>query len=311
MNEAHQLLQKINWFLKPISEFILYLFTTKSGFIFLLLFLVLFLFFIIHNKLKDRKLAYISAKNQNKVPFSDFLIIIFEELSKIFAKIVANITILIVTLFLMLAIVGLSTTFSTIDTFISNNEKIKEMKLVVKNLNQRYKVAKVEILDYNKFLDSTKLKITFFDYASNGYVPENQEINLSGNEIYINTFVMNFDYIFVENGEEINIALPYMIFTEKMTQEEGILLNVADSTGVPYVFNRNSDNLYGISTEKYNERLKEIVEMMNDEKKAKEAGVRSFYVSAPHFVKILNKGQTFIIWIEQTGGLVIKEEEEW
>ena len=55
----------------------------------------------------------------------------------------------------------------------------------------------------------------------------------------------------------------------------------------------------------------EILEYMNDEDKARQAGIRSFYTTAPNFVKALSKGQTFIIWIEQTGGLVIKQEEDW
>ncbi len=70
-------------------------------------------------------------------------------------------------------------------------------------------------------------------------------------------------------------------------------------------------NLYGLDIDTYNERMKEILVYMNDKEKAREAGIRSFYSTAPNFVKALRKGQTFIIWIEQTGGLVIKQEEDW
>ncbi|MBN2894256.1 MAG: hypothetical protein JXL97_20460 [Bacteroidales bacterium] len=311
MNEAYELLQKINWFLKPVSKFIIFLFTTKLGLTLLLVFFVLVVLLMIYNKLIDRRLVYRAATNENKIPFKDFVIIILEELSKIITKVVSNITVLVVVLFLMLAIVGLSATFSTVDNFIANQNKIKEMKLVVKNLNQRYKVAKVEILDYDWQTDSTKMKISFFDYAQNGYLPDVQEIALAGHNIYFLTFVLNFDYSLIESGQEKNIAIPYLIFTEKMTQEQGIKLNVKDSSGMPFVFNRQADDLYGISVDTYNERMKEILLFMNDEDKAREAGIRSFYSTAPNFVKALRKGQTFIIWIEQTGGLVIKQEEDW
>jgi hypothetical protein len=311
MNEAYELLNNINWFLKPISEFIIFLFTTKLGLGILVLFLVLVVYFVLYNKLQDRKLAYQAVDDGSKIPIRDFIIIILEELSKLFSKILSNLTVLVVVLFLMLAIVGLSATLSTVDNFISNQQQIKELKLVVKNLNQRYKVAKVEVIDYDWRTDSTFMKVSFFDYAQNGYLPDEQEIALPGHEIYFLTYVMNFDYTMIESGQERNIALPYLIFSEKQKQEDGIKLNVKDSTGMPFVFTRQSDDLYGLTMETYNERMLEILSYMNDEDKAREAGIRSFYATAPSFVKALSKGQTFIIWIEQTGGLVIKQEEDW
>lgn len=311
MNEALELLQKINWFLKPISEFIIFLFTTKLGITLFVIFVFFIFLMAVGNKLRQRKLLTRAATNKTKLPIRDFFAILTEEIVSVFAKLVSNITILAVVLFLMLAIVGLSATFSTVDSFIANQQKIKEMKQVVKNLNQRYKVAKVEILDYDYRLDSTKMQISFYDYANNGYSPQNQIITLPGQNIYFSTFVMNFDYSIIEAGKEINIALPYLVFSEKMTQNDGIHLNVKDSSGVPLIFSRKKEDLYGINEQTYNENLKEIVSFMNDEEKAREAGIRSFYSSSPNFVKALRKGQVFIIWIEQTGGLVIKQEEEW
>ena len=311
MNEALELLHKLNWFLKPISEFIIFIFTTKLGISILIVSIILLIVMILYNKLQARKLAYQATDNSKKIPLRDFVIIVSEELSKIVTKIASNVTVLIVVLFLMLAIIGLSATFSTIDNFITNQEKIKELKLVVKNLNQRYKVAKVEIIDYDWRTDSTFMKVSFFDYAKNGYLPKEQEIALPGHQIYFVTYVLNFEYTLIERGQEKNIALPYLVFSEKMKQEDGIKLNVKDSTGMPFIFTRQPDDLYGITTETYNETMSEILEYMNDEEKARQAGVRSFYSTAPNFVKTLRKGQTFIIWIEQTGGLVIKQDEEW
>ncbi len=311
MNESLELLGKLNWFLKPISKIILFFFTSKLGFTLLILLIVFFFLILLMNRFRMRGLLNKAAGSQTKLLPRDFISILIEEVVSIFAKIISNITVLAVVLFLLFAIVGLSTTFSTVETYMQNQKKIKELRQVVKNLNQRYKVAKIEILDYDAKRNSTKLKISFYDYAQKGFAKQNQVLSLPGKKIYFLTHVINFDYSLIEAGEAKNIAIPYCIFSEKMKQEDGIMLNVADTSGIPFIFNRNEEDLYGINIDKYNEYMKEIMNYMTDEEVARQAGIRSSYVSAPSFVKVLRKGQTFIIWIEQTGGLVVKQEEDW
>ncbi len=309
MDKSLEILQKLNWFLKPVSDLILFLFTTKTGIILLVLSLLLFLWFSMYNKLKDRRLLYQSATGKAQVPLHEFMLIVIDETGKLFAKIISNITVLVVILFLMLAIVGLSTSIKVFNNYFTNQQKIKELTVVVKNLSQKYKVAKIEVLDFNPRKDSTSLKIKFYDYASNSYVPEDQIINLPGHDIYFLTYVMNFEYTEIENGENINIAIPYSIFSEKLAQNEGIKLNLQDNNGVPFIYHRDTADLYGISMNNYNAQMKEIVSYMNDADLARKAGIRSSYSAAPHYVKALRKGQTFVIWIEQTGGLIIKQDD--
>ncbi len=309
MDKSIEILEKINWFLKPVSDLIIFLFTNKLGIFILFLSIILIFIFIIYNRIRERKLLYSASTNSSKLPFKDLIFIISDEFTKFIAKIISNFTVIIVVIFIMLAIVGLSNTFTTIDNFLTNRKKIKELTLVLKNLNQRYKVAKVEIIDYDFMKDSTELKVKFYDYAKSNYVPNEQNIKLPGHDIYFLTYVMNFEYSLIENGKNINIALPYMIFSEKLTQKNGIRLKIKDKNGMPYVFHRDSNDLYGLSLDVYNDRMKEIISYMNNPELARKAGVRSFYSAAPHYVKALRSGQTFIIWIEQTGGLVIKQDE--
>jgi len=309
MDKSLEILQKLNWFLKPISDFILFLFTTKTGVFLLILSLVSFFAIILYNKLKQRSLLYKSVSSTSKVPITDFFAILAEELAKIFAKIISNLTVLVVVLFLMLAIVGLSNTFTTFNNYFTNQKEIKELSLVLKNLNQKYKVAKVEILEYSPRSDTTTFKIEFFDYASNNYVPQSQIITLPGHDIYFLTHVMNFAYSEIENGENINIAIPYQVFSEKVAQNNGIRLNMSDNDGVPYIFHRDSADLYGVQLNTYNQSMLQIAQYMNNPDLARQAGIRSSYSAAPHYVKALRRGQTFVIWIEQTGGLVIKQDD--
>ncbi len=311
MEDKLTILKEISNFLEPISKFILFIFTSKIGISILILFFLFYFFIVLINRIKERKLLLKTFKNNEKLPFKDFIFIFIEEISKFFGKIISNISSVFTVVLVLLAVVGLSATFSTFNTFFENQQKIKELKQVVKNLNQRYAVLKVEVLDYNQFTDSTKLKIGFYDYIENYSVPESQIVTLPGSNIYFQSLVMNFDYSLIEAGEAKNIAIPYLIFSEKLSQSNGIPLNVYDKNGVPFIFHRSQDDLYGISEENYYNRLNELIDLMNNPEKAKTQGVRSYYSSAPHFVKALQKGQTFIVWVEQTGGLTIKKEEEW
>ena len=59
----------------------------------------------------------------------------------------------------------------------------------------------------------------------------------------------------------------------------------------------------------YYSRLTEIADMMTNPEKARLEGVRSFYAAAPHFVNNIRKGQNIVVWVEQTGGLVLKKEK--
>jgi hypothetical protein len=105
--------------------------------------------------------------------------------------------------------------------------------------------------------------------------------------------------------------MPYKIFSEEVAKDDGIMLQTTDSLGVPYIFHRDDDEIYGIEKLSYYNRLKEFSEMMTDSEKARKEGVRSFYAAAPHFVNNISKGQKIIIWVEQTGGLVLKREQNF
>jgi len=307
MNENLILIEKINKFIKPLADLLLFLFTTQTGMLVLSFTFLLFLILKVANRVNQTKLLY-DASRHSGIPLAAFLRIVFEEIGSFAAKIFANITTLAVIVFLMLGIVTISFTINAVDNFFKNEQKIKELKQVVKNLNQNYKVAKVEITDYNLLGDTTKIKVSFYDYSKTNQITNVQQINLPGKDIYFVSLVMNFDYSLIETGRNINIALPFAVFTSKMKQEDAIKLNYADSLGIPLIFKRDTNDVYGINYTTYNDRLKEIVEFIDNPKKAKEAGIRSQYNAAPHFVKVITKGQTFYIIVEQTGGLVLKPE---
>ncbi|MBN1253327.1 MAG: hypothetical protein JXR51_10420 [Bacteroidales bacterium] len=311
MTETLEFLNSLNWFLQPFSKLIIFFFTTKFGIISLLTFLLLFIGFNAHNELKTRKLAYlaIGSYGGGNTPFLERLYIIGKVISNTFFKIISNVPTLLFVVIFLIFVVGLSSGIQTMDDFVKNQEKIKELKSIVKQLNQRYKVAEIKVLNYNLISNKTDLEIKFYDYAKQGYSNENQDISIQGNDIYFDAVILNFEYSEISSGTTKNIVLPYRIFSEKVPQENGISLNLKDENGIPLIFKRNENEIYGMESEKYKSGIKEIMSYLTDDKKAKMAGIRSIYGNAVH--KTMRKGETYTIWIEQTGGLVIKNAAQF
>ena len=94
-----------------------------------------------------------------------------------------------------------------------------------------------------------------------------------------------------------------------MPQENGISLNLRDKNGIPLIFKRQDKDIYGMDVGKYTQRVQEIMSYITDEKKARLAGIRSVYGNAVH--KRVRKGEKLTIWVEQTGGLVLKKAAQF
>jgi len=310
MNETLEFLEKLNWFLEPIANLVLFLFTTSAGFILLLLILILTTLFSIYNALKQRKLAYMAAKSySSRIPFFEKLYIVGNVISKITLRIISNLPIFLMVFVFLFLVVGLSRGITGMNEYVENQQKIKELKSILKQLDQRYKVAEIEVVNYSYINDESQLKIRFFDYAKQGFINDDQELTIKGNDIYFDAVVLNFDYSEIATGNKINLVLPYRIFSEDVPQEEGIRLSLADENGIPLIYKRNEDEVYGMAHDRYNKRVEEIMEYITDKDKAREAGIRSVYGNAVH--KKVRKGETISIWVEQTGGLVIKKVKDF
>ena len=310
MNETLDFLEKLNWFLEPIANLVLFLFTTSTGFILLLLTFILTTLFSIYNALKERKLAYMAAKSySSRIPFFEKLYIVGIVISRITIRIISNVPVFLMVFLFLFMLVGFSKGISGINEYVENQEKIKELKSIVKQLDQRYKVAEIEVVDYSYINDESQLKIRFFDYAKQGFINEDQELTIKGNDIYFDAVVLNFDYSEIAEGGKINLAIPYRIFSEDVPQEEGIRLSLTDENGIPLIYKRSEDEIYGMANDKYDKHIKELMSYITDKDKAREAGIRSIYGNAVH--KKVRKGETIAIWVEQTGGLVIKNVKDF
>ncbi|MBN2443717.1 MAG: hypothetical protein JXJ04_20315 [Spirochaetales bacterium] len=272
---------------------------------------IIFLYFVvtITHLWRSHTLALTAAGKETKGVRNTFekAGLLFIELLKLVGRVVSNLPVLLCVLVIFLLIVGTSQLFNEFDAFMANENRIKEMRTVLKHLDRRYKVADVRVI--NQDSHGTTMNISFYDYADLGTTYATQEVTIKGNDIYVDAIILNFDYSEISEGKAINIAIPYRIFSNEVSQAEGILLDMTDENGIPLLFKRSEEDLYGIDETSYTTRLKEILSFMENKKAARAAGVRSVYGNAVH--KRVSQGDFFSIWIEQTGGLVIKQGEEF
>ncbi len=311
MQDAYHIMQEINWFLKPIKNLILFLFTTRTGIIIFLVLLLLYLFYLTAREVRHRSLLYEAARRRAHFTGLNAIGIFFEQVGKLFLQLINNLTVVLIVLLLLIGIVGLSSAFDTVDKFVQNQQKIQDLKIVVKNLSRNYEVAKIKILNYDYAKNQTTCEIMFYDYATGKYLPNRQKITIKGSKIYVLSLVINFDYSLIETGKKINLALPFKVFSDQVPSKDGILLQIADSTGIPFIYHRNTEQIYGLDSSTYAQRIKEIARYISDEKAARRAGVRSIIAASPHNFLIPRRGQVYKIMVEQTGGLVIKRVESF
>ena len=311
MHQSASLLHKINWFLKPVRDIILFFFTTKLGITLLLLSLLLYLILATKKQLTYKKLLYEAARKRPFFNIGEIIGAFFEQVGKLFIFVVNNLTVLLLTLLIFVALLGVSSAVNAVDNFVQNQQKIQNLKTVVKNLSQDYQVAKIKILNYDYTKHQTTFEISYYDYAQKKYLPNKQKITIKGSQIYVLSLVLNFDYSQIETGQKVNLAIPFKVFSDEVKSRDAIPLNTLDSNGVPYIYHRTSEQLYGIDSTTYSLLVREIAHYIKNPKDAKRDGVRSILAASPHNIKYPRRGQVYIIEVQPTGGLTLSKQERF
>lgn len=312
MKEAQALIDRIEWIIDPLIRIFLFLFTTKNGLLTLGILLSLYIIFTIGNALYMRRLLSSASKSGyggGRLLGLEKLYVIFSEIGKILSRIVYNLPVVLGIFVFFIMIGGLAAGLKKFNEFVDGNIKVQELSAVVRQLDESYKVAEIKVksVDYTQFPKVlTTLTVSYFDYAGTGLKNSEQEIQIEGNDIYVDAIVLNFQYSEITNGSRKNISIPYRIFSNKVAQKDGIKLNLFDENGVPFVFKKKAKDIFSLEEEKYNQRLTEICNFMNDEELARKNGVRSIYGSAVH--TLVKTNDIITISVEQTGGLVLKKK---
>lgn len=295
--------EQFNPFFQYCSKGVLFLFTTLSGWIIIasVLFFSLLLSIIFEIK-EQKRLAKASNLNLSK---SEIFFRTLKILGDKIGQWATNLPTLVIVILIAVSISSLTVSFSKINNYLDNQQRIKELNTVVKHLDKKYKIAQVTALDLleNNF---TKIRLDFFD--QNETKIESRILEIHGRDIFVDALVCNFAFSEIENGSKVNLSVPYRIFTDLIPQVKGQNLFPCDTKGIPYIFSRNEEEIYGIDKKAFDNTVYELSRTIYDAKQSQEKGiVRSIYGNAVH-KKLSKAGDTFVIWTEQTGGLSITND---
>jgi hypothetical protein len=204
----------------------------------------------------------------------------------------------------LVLLVGVADATRAVDGYLADRRRVAELGATVRNLERRYKAIEVRIDEAKE--GRIKASLAFFGSKDPSFPVKTQAIDIAGRELFIDAIVCNFDYSEISAGRAINLAIPFKVFSDEIPESEGIALALLDEKGSPLMYRRSPDELYGIGSEAYDARLAELMASLRSDEAARGAGiVRSLYGDAIH--RGVKKGDLFIVWVEASGGLSIKD----
>lgn len=204
----------------------------------------------------------------------------------------------------LVLLVGVANATRAVDDYVSGRKRVAELTTTVRNLERRYKAveARIDEVKDGRIMAS----LAFFDYKNPSAPAKTQSIDIAGKELFIDAIVCNFDYSEISAGRAVNLAIPFRVFSDEVSESEGVSLALLDEKGLPLMYHRSADELYGIGLEAYEARLAELMAVLRTDEAARGSGiVRSLYGDAVH--RGVKKGDSFSVWVEQSGGLSVKD----
>lgn len=260
--------------------------------------------FRVWNAARTRQLACAAAGQRFRATEAAGLF--FKEIYSASLGIVAALPVIVGVLATALSLLALSDTLEGLDRMRADAQRIRELGQVLRNLEGRQRVMDVRVMSVKD--GTSTLRLSFLDTA--GKEAQTQTLTIAGTDIYVDAIVCNFDYAQIAEGRKVNLAIPYRVFSDKVAQADGVALGGRTDGGIPLQYERPAEAIYGIAPELYRERLAELVAILDKEDTAREAGiVRSLYGSAVH--KVVKQGDSFSLWVEQSGGLTIKDTRQF
>lgn len=205
-------------------------------------------------------------------------------------------------------LVGIASATRTVDDYVAGRKRVAELTATVLNLERRYKAMEVRIDDASE--GRIKATLSFYDYRNPSAASKTQSIDIAGKELFIDAIVCNFDYTEISAGKTVNLAIPFKAFSDEVPESDGVVLSLLDDKGVPFMYRRSPDELYGISPAAYDARLAELMDSLRSDEAARGAGiVRSLYGDAVH--RGVKTGDAFTLWVEQSGGVTVKDDDSF
>ena len=177
-------------------------------------------------------------------------------------------------------------------------QRLEAYLKILKRIDRR---ARVEVLrqatDPQGSLQTT-IRFTEVDDAGKP-INVSRELTLPGQEVYFDTLVIKFDDHFIEQGDPVKggaLMVFRRIFSSTMRAEDGFVI---DKEGqVPEVYAERQ-----AASEFEKELWKRFWDLANDEKLARERGVRAIHGDAPYMR--LEPDRVYEICLRSTGEVII------
>ncbi|MCX7655634.1 MAG: hypothetical protein N2Z76_03810 [Treponemataceae bacterium] len=285
------------------SHLILFLFTTVPGLC--VVGAVVGIFFMVRFFRELRQARLLARGAGSTFSYKEGIFLFFETLLHLVPPLVTALPTLFMVGMLGLSVVTLGKTLEQIEGIVQAQRRIRELQTVLKHLEATVRVADLTI--HTTVGDRIRFSIDFYNPANPMVPAEHRELELPGRELFIDAIVCNFEYSEIAAGRKVNLAIPYRVFSDEIPQAEGIPLGGMDAKGIPYMYYRSDEDIYGMTPALYRERLQELMELVRSDSRARPAGIiRSLYGSAIH--RRVSPGARYEIRIEQTGGLTLKEK---
>jgi len=186
----------------------------------------------------------------------------------------------------------------TINRLEKEKQRLETYLKILKRIDRR---ARVEVLrqDNNKQGNlQTTIRFTEIDQSGKP-LNASREVTLPGKEFYFDTLVIKFDDRFVEQGDFLKghaLLLFRRIFSSNMRAEDGFVI---DKEGqAPDIYSQREG-----SGEFEKKLWKRFWELANDEKLAKEQGVRAIHGDAPYMQ--LEPERVYEISLRSTGEVIL------
>ncbi|MGA2184435.1 MAG: hypothetical protein ABSH47_15545 [Bryobacteraceae bacterium] len=186
----------------------------------------------------------------------------------------------------------------TIGRLEQEKQRLEAYLKILKHIDRRARVEVLRQANGPKGTLQTTIRFTETDTAGKP-ISVSRELTLPGQEVYFDTMVIKFDDHFIEQGDPLKgqaLMLFRRIFSSTMRPEDGFVIDVEGQAPEIYAERQAPSGF-----EK--DLWKRFWELANDEKLAKEHGVRAIHGDAPYM--LLEPDRVYEVWLRSTGEVII------
>jgi hypothetical protein len=179
-----------------------------------------------------------------------------------------------------------------------DKQRLEAYLKILKRIDRRARIEVLRQVKDQQGNQQTTIRFTETD-ADGKPISVSRELTLPGQEVYFDTLVIKFDDHFVEEGDPLKgqaLMLFRRIFSNTMRAEDGFVIDKVGQAPEIYAGHQAPSAFE-------QELWKRFWELANDEKLAKEHGVRAIHGDAPYMR--LEPDRVYEISLRSTGEVII------